>query len=514
MKREKSNIDHFNDQASIYVKEVKILYNEVMAKRKSNYFSLIGFVAISLVIFVLTFVLFDQAQIIENAPGYYIQPFSVILTGFVTVIVVSLISTVAIFLTPKFRVSTITVCIIVALFVLLTGVIINIALIPTEQEVMIKTLEGTYEALTLTHTSTDKIIAILISIASFAFVFFIILILPNQKKFKRLVSIFAWLIIIGGTAALAYSLIFEFSLYLNIIKYGFNNKVPQSFVGNRNPFASLMLTSMLLLLFFYYLNPHKKRRYLYIALTFPFIVAIHFTFSKTNTLLAYLLVFFLFYRHLYTLIKRSLPRFFIELILSTALIVTFFVFRLHPSVSTTIVARVLRNLFPEQIFKIGKSTMNARFNLWRQAYSLIVASPQAHIFGSGLYISRKFFFQRMELTRASGGVVGFGDYHNGFVEVWHTFGFVGLFVYLLIVVLILVILARRLKTNYHLAFYALISLIVFLLRSQTESFVMISIKTEGIIASMTFVFPFLLLMTESHEHGFSPELNTKKVSDR
>lgn len=483
-----------------------------MTKRKTNYYSLIGFVAISLLIFVLTFVLLDQAQIIENAPGYYIQPFSVILTGFVTVIIVSLISTVAIFLTPKFRVSTITVCIIVALFVLLLGVTINIALIPTEQQVMIKTLEGTYEALTLTHTLTDKFTAVLISIASFAFIVFIILVLPNQKKFRRLVSIFAWLIIIGGTAALAYSLIFEFSLYVDTLKHGFNNQVPNSFVGNRNPFASLMLTSMLLLLFFYYLNPNKKRRYLYIALTFPFIVAIHFTFSKTNTLLAYLLVFFLFYRHLYTLIKRSLPRFFIELILSTALIVTFLVFRLHPEVSTTLVARVLRNLFPEQIFKVGKNTMNARFNLWRQAYSLIIASPQAHIFGSGLYISRKFYFQRIELTRVGSGATGFGDYHNGFVEVWHTFGTVGLFVYLLIIALILFILARRLKTNYHLAFYALISLIVFLLRSQTESFVMLSIKTEGIIASMTFVLPFLLLMKESHKHGFSPELNTKKAS--
>lgn len=480
-----------------------------MERRKVTFSARFGFLALALAIFVLTFILLDQAQIIENAPGYYVQPFGLLLTTAVAVVIISLVSAVALYLTPHFRISAISIAISISMFLILIGATINIALIPAEQVLTVKTLAGTFETLILTHTLQDKLIGIVLSIVSFGFVIFILLVLPNQKHFNRYVSIFAILIIIGGFAALAYSLIFEFSVYENIIKNGVNNVVPKSFVGNRNPFASLMLTSMLLLLFFYYLNVNKKRRYIYIALIFPFIVAIHFTFSKTNTLLAYLLIIFLFYRHLYTLIKRSLPRFFIELILSTAVIIAFFVFRFHDGVSATLLSRLLHNLFPEQLYKIGKNTMTARLNLWKQAYSLIVSSPQSNLFGSGLYLSRKFYYMRLKMLDPSASFVGFGDYHNGNMEVWHTFGLVGLFIYVLIIIFVLVVLARRLKTNYHLAFYALISLIVFLLRSQTESFVMLTIKTEGIIASLTFVFPFLLLMNESHKLGYSPEVNKK-----
>lgn len=468
---------------------------------------------LSLIVIVVTFVFLDQAQIVENAPGYYIQPFSVVMTLLVAFVIIGLITAISIYLTPRFHISSIAILIIVALTLFYAGIVFNVITQPETQNIVMKMLDGTAENVTLTHTLEEKFFAVGLATINYLFILFIILVLPNQRRFSNYVKAFAFLIIGSGLVALVYSGIKEFSVYEDIIKNGFGSKVPQSFIGNRNPYASLLLTSELLLLLMYYLNINKKRRYLYILLALPFVLGIHFTFSKTNTLLAYLLILFLFYRHLFTLIKRSLPRFIIELLLSTAFFTVLFVFRFHPSVSSTMLATVLNNLFPGKIFDAGQRTLKARIDLWTQAYNLTIATPRTALIGSGVYLSRKYYFTAMKFSTLGYGVTGFGDYHNGFVEVMHTFGFIGLGVYIAVFILLLIVLARRLKTDRSLAFYALISLIIFVLRSQTESLVLLSIKTEGVIASMAFVLPFLLLTNKSHKLGYSPNLIKKKSAE-
>ncbi len=482
------------------------MMKKIKNKRSANIFIFL----LSLVVIVVTFVFLDQAQIVENAPGYYIQPFSVVLTLLVAFVIIGLITAITFYLTPRFHVSTITILIIIAFTLFYAGVVFNVITQPEIQNITMKMLDGTMENVILTHTLKEKLFALGLATVNYTFILFITLVLPNQRRFSNYVKAFAFLIIGGGLVALVYSGVKEFTIYEEIIKDGFGGKVPQSFVGNRNPYASLLLTSELLLLLMYYLNINKKRRYIYIILALPFVVGIHFTFSKTNTVLAYLLILFLFYRHLFTLIKRSLPRFIIELLLSTALFTIFFVFRFHPNVSATPLATVLNNLFPGKIFESGRRTFKARVDLWAQAYNLTIATPRTALIGSGVYLSRKYYFTAMKFSTLGYGVTGFGDYHNGFVEVMHTFGFVGLGVYVVVFVLLLIVLARRLKTDRSLAFYALISLIVFALRSQTESLVLLSIKTEGVIASLAFVLPFLLLMNRSHKLGYSPNLIKKK----
>ncbi|MDI9510734.1 MAG: hypothetical protein QM203_01985, partial [Bacillota bacterium] len=139
------------------------------------------------------------------------------------------------------------------------------------------------------------------------------------------------------------------------------------------------------------------------------------------------------------------------------------------------------------------------------------ANPIIFVFGHGPHLSRYFYHLRMQIEIEGVMTPGFGDYHNGLVEVMHTFGASGLIIYALVFLFVTILLIRRARTNRSLTFFVLLSMGVFILRSQMESLAVLLFKSEGIMASLTFVLPALYLLRKSHECGFSKELKVKKT---
>ncbi len=345
-----------------------------------------------------------------------------------------------------------------------------------------------------------------------AFLFFIILILPNHKNFSAVLKALVIVIVVIGLFAIAYSLKTEWSTYVGIFENGFRTSqpVPASFFNNRNPYASFLLNAQILSAFLYFSNQKKFYRFFYIILQVPFALAILFTFSKTNVLISVFLVLTIYYYHLVRLlVRKRFVLFTIEFIFSTQFIVLLALFRFLPAFAGNPLSDFLVKYLPDEIFAAGSRTMDARIKLWMYAWTLVKASPLTLLFGDGPHLSRYFYFDRMsqEINGISG--VGFGDYHNGFVEVLHTFGSVGLGLYLLIIFGSLIIVFRRAKTNRPIAFYLTLALVIFLARSNTESLAMLLFKSEGILASFTYVLPLLYFMKLSHEKGYGKLIEKK-----
>ena len=139
-----------------------------------------------------------------------------------------------------------------------------------------------------------------------------------------------------------------------------------------------------------------------------------------------------------------------------------------------------------------------------------MSNPITFIFGDGPHISRYFYHLRIEQEISGAISMGFGDYHNGTIEVMHTFGVSGVIIYGLIILFVIIMLLRRSKTDRSLTFFTILSLAVFLFRSQMESLAILLFKSEGIMASLTFVMPCLYLLRKSHDAGFGKEIQMKK----
>ena len=77
---------------------------------------------------------------------------------------------------------------------------------------------------------------------------------------------------------------------------------------------------------------------------------------------------------------------------------------------------------PDALFNAFSLKFSGRTTIWYYALSLIAANPIIFVFGHGPHLSRYFYHLRMQIEIEGVMTPGFGDYHNGLVEVMHTFG--------------------------------------------------------------------------------------------
>ncbi len=484
-----------------------------MNKSQSKGNLLIYFLA-TIVIVGLTFFFLEQSIITDVTPGYYFDPLSLSNQMMVTGIIVSLVSIFSFFVIRKIRLSVNGVILCIVLGVVFFASLINILLLPRVQELSVRFVNGTYNTISLELPTRMRLTAIMTLIVNFSFIFFVVLVLPNHTSFLRLVLFFTLAIVLIAFGSIIYSLITEWEKYVRIVKEGVGGtyEVPTSFFNNRNPYASFLLSAQVMLFFLYYINLKRKRRFFYILLQIPLIFAINFTYSKTNLLLANLLFAVNYLYHLIRLLgRKKFIRFCISVFLAFVLVICLIVFRYSPKLETTNLALLLHRTMPDEIFAVAPGSFGARKKLWYYAISLIAANPIIFIFGHGPHLSRYFYHLRMQIEIEGMMTLGFGDYHNGLVEVMHTFGASGLIIYALIFLFLVVMLIRRGRTNRNLTFFVLLSIVVFISRSQMESLAVLLFKSEGIMASLTFVLPALYLLRKSHEAGFGREIEIKKT---
>lgn len=477
-----------------------------------NIFRVFGFFLISTIIIGLTFFFLEQSIITVKTPGYYFDPLSLPHQIIVAVIILVLISFFAIYIIPKVRISFNGIAFTMLLLTFLVLEIINIISIPASRELLIAFHDGTFNQIILNVTATEKVTAIVTLVVNLVFIFFIILLLPNHPDFFKLLHFLIYFVVLIGIGAIVYSVIKEWDTYYTIFNNGYQSGigVPASFFNNRNPYASFLLSSQLLVAFLYFNAKSSFRRFLLFAFQIPFVIAITFTFSKTNVLLTYLVILVTYYHHVFRLLKKGkIARYVIEFTISLLLLFGFITV-LNVSIFENLpIYSFLRRFFPDGFEELSARSIESRIRLWRYLLSLIVASPVTFLFGDGPHLSRIFYQSRLEQEFPNLDMNGFGDYHNGLIEVLHTFGVVGLAIYLIVIVLSLIFIIRRFKTNTQLGIYLIFSLLVFMGRSQTESLAMILFKSEGIMASFTFVLPFLYFMRKSHDEGYGPELIIK-----
>lgn len=475
--------------------------------------SVISFFLVTILIAGLTFFYLEQSIIFEKTPGYYFDPISLPNQIFIAFVIVSLVSVFIVYFIRRVRLSFNGILILIILLLVLGISTVNILTKPELQTLTVKFLDGKYHDILLELPTHQRITAILTLYVNISFVFFVLLVLPNHRYFLCLIKMLVYTIVLAGLVAIAYSLYFEWDKYVVIFNEGYMNSsaVPQSFFGNRNPYASFLLNAQILLLFNYYISLDKKRRFFSALFQVPMSLAILFTFSKTNILLSAFIMAAAYLHHLIRLLRRKrYVSFIIELIVSSEFVMFVLVFRFIPTFKTTAVHEFLMRFFPDSIFQTGERTLEARITLWKYAMTLVVASPVTFFFGDGPHISRFFYFARMSQEIEGEYLVGVGDYHNGFVEMFHTFGLLGFVIYITIIIGSFVAIIRRFKTNRELAYFLIVALLIFVARSQTESLVMLLFKSEGILSSLTFVLPFLYLMRLSHRFHFGKEIRLKK----
>ena len=486
------------------------MYNKKM-RRIKNISSILSFFFLTVIIVVLTFFFLEQSIISKVTPGYYFEPISVPTQIMLTVVILMLISIFAIHFINKIRLSANGIIIVSVILAIFFMTLLNVLSIPESRTLSVKFLDGTFHDVILTLSPAKRVTSILTLIINMAFIYFVILVLPNHSYFLAIIKFFVATIVFVSIAAVLYSVITEREIILTLIKNGFSNtrEVPTSFFNNRNPYASFLLSAQVMTVFLYYLTIRKKRRFVLFWSQIPLIIFIFLTFSKTNIILSLGLFTFVFYRHLWYLYKKGYyVRLTIQTMISSGLLVTLVIFRLMPPLSTTMLGKFLHGFIPDEIFGVGVSTFGTRIKLWRYAISLIIASPTTFLIGDGFHISRYFYQMRIDQEMGRPLSYDFGDYHNGTVEVFHTFGLIGVILYALIFIIIIILVIRRRNTDRPLAFFIFISMLIFITRSQSESMALLLFKSEGIMASFTFILPFLYLNKLAHKEGFGKEIKS------
>ncbi|MDY0214791.1 MAG: O-antigen ligase family protein [Bacilli bacterium] len=471
--------------------------------------SIFSFFFMTILIVNLTFFFLEQSIITKVTPGYYFGPISLPNQTIIATMIVTLISSFSIYFVRRIRLSVNGVIIITILIVFFIVMTINILTIPEIRTLPVKFFDGTINDVILTLAPGKRITAILTLAVNIAFFYFIVIALPNHKHFLSITKFFIAVIVLVSIGAIVYSFITEWDVIVDLVSGGYASftDVPTSFFNNRNPYASFLLSSQVMAVFLYYLTIKNKRRIIYFLLQIPLMFGIFLTFSKTNIALSLLLFIFVFYRNLWSMAKKKqYKRLTILTVLSSSFIVTIIFFRVIPTLQETLFGDFLKKAITTQVLEEAGKTFASRVGLWTYAFSLIVASPVTFLIGDGPHISRYFYQMRIDQELGRPNSMGLGDYHNGFVEVFHTFGLLGFIAYVSMFFVILFILIRRRKANKALAFFTFVSLLIFLVRSQFESLSLLLFKSEGIMASFTVILPFLYLNKLAHKRGHGKEI--------
>lgn len=379
------------------------------------------------------------------------------------------------------------------LLVIVALSVLNLIIMPMDQVINVTTKEGDIVQMILNISPADKFRSLMLLFVTASYIYLMAIVLPRKEFFRGFVLLISYSLLFYALAIAIYSFVTEFDVYLDLLRIGYGNAslpVPVGPYDNRNTFASFLLTGFMFAIFLYFFYKTRKRRFIFALLTIPLLIAIYFTFSKTNMLLSLLTFALVFFRHLFMLIKKHRTRFWIELSLFILLIGLVALFRFTPALSSTKVARAITNLLPVNLLEIGQSTMAARFELWRLAYDLIISRPRSLLLGDGIYINRVLYHDRIILENPSWSLSGYGNYHSGFFEILHSFGLVGFLIYTIVMLALLIKIFVFMKKMPAPGYFLFLAFIVFVSRASVESIMLMTFKTESILASFALIMPY------------------------
>ncbi len=394
--------------------------------------------------------------------------------------------------------------------------VLNLIIMPMDQVINVTTGEGDITQMVLNISVADKFRSLMLLFVSASYIYLMAIVLPRKFFFRGFVLLISHALILYGLGIALYSFIVEFDVYLDLVRIGYGNAsipVPLGPYDNRNTFASFLLTAFMFAVFMYFFYKTRKRRFFYIFLTLPLIVAIYFTFSKTNMILSVLTFLFVFFRHVFLLLKKHRVRFIIELGLFFVFVAVVAIFRFTPALSTTLIARALTNLIPLDLLEIGERTLHARVELWRLAYDLISSRSRSLFLGDGIYINRLLFHERIVLENPSWSSSGYGNYHSGYFEIFHAFGLVGFLVYLAILLTLFIKILVFMKKMPAPGYFLMLSFIVLVTRGSVESIMLLTFKTESILASFALIMPFFYFSNLKQEYKARTMALIKQVSN-
>lgn len=468
-----------------------------------KYVSFLPFILVS----VLTMLIYEQVY----APNGIIFP-STDIIGFLFLVVANITLALLVTYVQKFDNNQVKIPVIL-LYALLTVValsMLNTLIIPKQEVVEFTSKDGNIFELMFIVSKRDRFRSILLLFVSFTFIYVMVFVIPRKNYFRSFALLISYSLMLYGLGIAIYSFFTESQIYIDLIKIGYANAnlpVPLGPYTNRNVFASYLLTSFLFAIFLYFFYKTRWYRYIFIVLTLPLLVSIYFTFSKTNMVLSALTFLFIFLRHLILLIKRHKIRFVIELFIFLSLIGFVLLFRLVPTLQVTNVGKVLINIIPDNLLEIGVGTISSRMRLWQMAFEVIKSRPRSFFLGDGVYISRKLYELRIVFEEPTLAHWGFGHYHSGFFEIFHTFGLVGLLVYLTILVVLFIKILGYMKKMPAPGFFLFISFIVFIARGTVEPIMLLVFRTESILASLALLIPYFYFSNLRQES----KMRTKKI---
>ncbi len=433
------------------------------------------------------FLLFEQTYAPDTL---WIRPFEFAAFTFLSAIIISFLNLYICFFskplkTSRFaRVGAVT----IGLFIIFN--VINVLLSSSFEVVNYTLNDGAVASLEIARPTMDKYKSIVLLIINFVFIYILVFNVTLKKNFKQMMVLLAHLYLLFVIAIIVYSLITEYEVYQKILSTGLNDTsvVPDSVFDNRNTFASFLLTGIIYSFYLYLNAGDKKRRYIYSAFSLIPALLTYFTYSKTNIIFVILMYAAVLLRHyIRNIIRKRWVLFGIETLLLVSFLVLFIPFRYVPSLKILPPSVFLYKVMPAKFAFLGKKSIDNRLDLLKIAINTIKTTPRSFWFGEGIYISRKVYNAALNLNEFIYPTTGFGNYHNGFAEVFHSFGLMGFLIYCFCILYLFVGIIRLFFHKKNIAFFLIINFCVFFGSAMLESQAMLLFKTDPIFGSIPLV---------------------------
>lgn len=453
-----------------------------------------------LIVFVLNFIVFEQ---LKSERIFIFNP-----NNFAAVTIFSLI---AIFLNTLFialnykRVNLnkkYPLIISMSLAVLFIIGLANIFVVPKSISFSLLNSNNSFVSSTLNILIRNRMSSLYLLVINIEFAFILLILLPRLQYIKSYIRLISYSFVIYGVILVIYSAISEHATYQTIFNTvgtsSFNSsRVATSLYDNRNTFASFLLTSMLFSLFLYYINRKNKLRFILLVTTFVFFWFIMLTYSKTNIMLSLASLLFVVIVHLVKSWKSSKLLFYIDVVILFAFSIFFVVLLFVPLFQITLLGRLLKSIFSIDFFFKGGDSLQSRFLLWRLFFNSTLNRPIALIFGDGVLTNRLIYGSYLNAYKTDLSPSIYGNYHNGFIEVYAGFGVFGLVFYLAIlcVVFLAILKLKNKKTTLQIVLVMLF-FVFFVLRSSVEAISFMLFKIEGIVASLTVMLPLIYFLDD------------------
>lgn len=386
--------------------------------------------------------------------------------------------------------------------------LLAIYLTPERLIFSIEVSSGGMQTIDVVVTDEYRARSIILSIIAGLFLIATLITLPRRKNSRYIIIIMAASYIFVCYGLVTYSLITEWSKYVETVTKGIDayNHVPDGPFVNRNLFASYLLVGIIFALYLY--SFHRRMRWIYFVLSIPLAIIIVFTVSKTKIMLVGLLYLSMFiFQQIRTFKKWWILYTIIDSVI-VALITTFVLFRFVPALNETAVGAFTNKLLPARM--LTGDSYDARKIIWNAALEF-ASSTKALIFGHGFYISKMLLGFAMAYEPETHFSYKFGNFHNGFLEAFSTGGLLMIIPYLAFIGYIIYIDIRILKRNVTFGFFSLVGIAIFIIHSMFESITLFLYNTEGIMHALPICLPQLAYHFRSNHPEYISDSETKNI---